>query len=625
MYPDDDKSNSANETTSPSPPKKPPIKKRYTSATRTSAATNYAPPVSSPLSLNPPITFQPPEPPLVFLIEEATSDDNDKHGEVRTISDNNPNMPNEQNAPPIIKSNIIPPVDVDMGDIDLVDTSTPAETPEPIKTAPASPVDKEQVKRDGNHFFRTRKVDRDQLIKNLEIEAASLREELVTAREANDIRGISSYARRLAETVGRLLDLTTEVVSEVVGELDTHQVIVPGLNHILNLSEDYGSPLPHGDPTVIPAAVPSTNISKAQDPKKNFGRLEPPTCVICDEPVPPTYKQSAGNLIPQCPSQPYTETDPRTIPIASRPYFKGGANDFVRRAGGVKSHLIVDFRSLTIIEDGNGDHVPSTFLKHFTELSGSLTSYIFPGRLAPTHDWPLNVPESKAINYKDRIQELRKARRDVETIYQNVNRSLGKAQVTECLRPYITLYKRITENSPQLTAIKMDRIYFWQRLHPVWNPLLKPVEAAFIRGAIYAYYAEKHDEHALLLDKMLRTPHYDDWEIRELVALGALDNEFRESEALAYFQALDNEHWDFHAEEQAFRKSADEILEAMENDDEDTYRKATSELLNSTRELFRTAEDNEDNTGSDTMAEPTREPATTSACRTDCGGFPLEC
>ena len=160
---------------------------------------------------------------------------------------------------------------------------------------------------------------------------------------------------------------------------------------------------------------------------------------------------------------------------------------------------------------------------------------------------------------------------------------------------------------------------------PVWNPLLKPVEAAFLQGAIYAYYAEKHDKHTLLLDKMLQTPHYNDWEIWELVALGALDNEFWESEALAYFQVLDNEHWDFHAKEQAFRKSADEILDAMENDDEETYGKATSELLNLTRKLFQAAENNEDNTGSDTFIEPTRDLIITSACRTNCMGFPLEC
>jgi hypothetical protein len=79
----------------------------------------------------------------------------------------------------------------------------------------------------------------------------------------------------------------------------------------------------------------------------------------------PTYTQPTSETIPQCPSHPLAEVDSHTIPITTQPYFTGGANDLVRRAGGVKNHLILDFCSLTIIEDGDRDHVPSTFLKHF--------------------------------------------------------------------------------------------------------------------------------------------------------------------------------------------------------------------------------------------------------------------
>jgi hypothetical protein len=267
--------------------------------------------------------------------------------------------------------------------------------------------------------------------------------------------------------------------------------------------------------------------------------------------------------------------------------------------------------------------VLSTFLKHFTELAGSFTSYIFPRQVAPIHDWPLNVSESKATNYRERVQDLRKARRKVETIYQNVNRSLSKEQVTECLRPYITLYKHIAKNSPQLTAIKMDHIYFWQRLHLNWNPLLKPVEATILRGTVYAYYADKRNKQAQHLDRILRTLHYNNWEVQELVALGAFDNEFWETEALAYFKAMDDEHWDFHANEEAFRKSANEILEVMEGDDKEAYKKSTGKLLNSTREMFRATEmDTEDDTESGTLINLACEPAAyKSTCKTDCGGF----
>ena len=113
----------------------------------------------------------------------------------------------------------------------------------------------------------------------------------------------------------------------------------------------------------------------------------------------------------------------------------------------------------------------------------------------------------------------------------------------------------------------MDRIYLWQRIHPVWNPLFKPVESTFLQGDIYVYYGEGKAASAEELERLLRTPHFDDWEVRELIALSALDNEFREQEALRYFKELDDEHWDYHAKEQAFHISANDILEAMEEDE----------------------------------------------------------
>jgi hypothetical protein len=142
-------------------------------------------------------------------------------------------------------------------------------------------------------------------------------------------------------------------------------------------------------------------------------------------------------------------------------------------------------------------------------------------------------------------------------------------------------------------------MYFWQRIHPVWNPLLKPIEATFLRGVIYALYGDGQIETAERIEAILRTPHYDDWEVRELVALGALDSEFREDEALAYFKALDDEHWAFHAQEEAFRKSANDMLIDMETGSD---------------------ADNE----SETLVEPSSETATDgrSMCRTECAKFP---
>jgi hypothetical protein len=164
-------------------------------------------------------------------------------------------------------------------------------------------------------------------------------------------------------------------------------------------------------------------------------------------------------------------------------------------------------------------------------------------------------------------------RREAEILYQATTRALPKNQIGECLRPHITLYKRIADGSLQLSPIKVDRIYFWSRLHPTWNPILKPIESAFLRGAIYVYYGSGQPENAEELERLLRTPQYDDWEVRELVSMGALDSEFRESEALAYFQALDDEHWEFHANEEAFRKAATDILEMVESVDSNDDKK----------------------------------------------------
>jgi hypothetical protein len=83
--------------------------------------------------------------------------------------------------------------------------------------------------------------------------------------------------------------------------------------------------------------------------------------------------------------------------------------------------------------------------------------------------------------------------------------------------------------------------------------------------------------------------------------LGALDNEFREAEALSYFEVLDNEHWEFHANEEAFRQSANEILADMESEMETD--KDAETLVDSTAAL-------------DVEEMPV-------CARTDCTGFPL--
>ena len=146
---------------------------------------------------------------------------------------------------------------------------------------------------------------------------------------------------------------------------------------------------------------------------------------------------------------------------------------------------------------------------------------------------------------------------------------LTKTPLAESLTSHIILYKHISPNSLQLTLIVRDQIYFWQCIHPVWNPIIKPVQAAFLQGAIYVFYGGGKPEKAEELEHLPHTPHYDDWEVRELVALGALDNEFRKQEALKYFKEVDDKHWEYHANEQALHNSANNILHAMEEDELD--------------------------------------------------------
>ena len=255
---------------------------------------------------------------------------------------------------------------------------------------------------------------------------------------------------------------------EQVGEINIVKMFLARLMHIIRLTEVLSTmPLPYNDPPLIPSTIPNSanaaldnaisDILKKADGYEEAKQEEAPALI--------TYYQVNNDHIPQFPNQPHQYYDPRSIPIGSRPYHQGGANDYIRQAAGVHANLLIDLRSLTIVE--NGEHVPMTFLCHFTELAGSLAPYIFPGRLAPTHEWSLDVICTNAMNFLERIIELHQARQEVEQIYQDTSHALTKNQLAEVLSPHITLHKHISPNSNQLTPINMDRIYLWQRIHPV--------------------------------------------------------------------------------------------------------------------------------------------------------------
>jgi hypothetical protein len=508
---------------------------------------NYAPIKSSPLASSAP--FSEPSPAMVFLAQPIPAPEDSPINETTDM-------------PPLVSISSRSSPTTTSPSCDELEASTEKSAAN-IKhdntvsdTVPSSPVEDSNDR--GSQFQCTRKVGKAELLEALRHEAKLAQIELDSAEACNS-DNIKDYAQRLKEAISRV-----EIMEQAqVGELDAHQVFLTGLLYLFQLADSLKiTSLPAVDSTAIPVLQPNSTLEVLAKTNNSAKDKEPDTPINSANSV-ISYNQHR-KAVPQCPSQPITHVDPRTIPIRFRPYFTGGANDFVKRSGGAKRHLLVDVRGLTIEE--TGEHVPQAFLKRFTELYGPLSPFIFPGRLAPAYDWPLDVPISTATTFGERVAELRKHRRNVETVYQATCRSLSQTQLTDCLRPHLTLYKRVEGDPSQLIPVKVDRMYFWQRLHPVWNPLLKPIEAAFLRGAIYSFYAEGKADRAEALERLLRTPHFDDWETRELVALGALDDENREDEALMYFQSIDDEHWEFHANEEAFRKSANEMLEDMDED-----------------------------------------------------------
>lgn len=426
-------------------------------------------------------------------------------------------------------------------------------------TRPNSPVQEDERR---NRFARSRRVGRDEIIRNLQIEVDALHCLQDQAPDLSDLEK-QIYERRLIEAMERLKKLK----EARVGKLNPMLVFLVGLIKVLDSLDEVDAVIadqpaystssePRNDPAIsatdnstpAPAAAATTEplspsafqtTAEPSFPSSDSGI--PPL----DDSEPPAYNQPT--FIPQCPCQPINLVDPRTIPIESRPWFRGGDQGWVKEAGTLESPVLVDTRSLTVVRDGT--HVPPQRLRYFSQLSKPLSPLIFAGRLAPLFDHPRDTPQSTATNYKERVRELMEYRREVERIYQWTYRLLSREQANECLRQYVSVYRRVNPTSNQLFPVKVDRLYFFQRLHPSWNPILKPIEAAFFRGAIYAFYSSGRHEEAHKLEDLLRTPHYDDWEVRELTALGALDSESREDEALEYFRRIDNEHWDYHAEQ----------------------------------------------------------------------------
>ncbi|KAF7965113.1 hypothetical protein HWV62_45565 [Athelia sp. TMB] len=255
---------------------------------------------------------------------------------------------------------------------------------------------------------------------------------------------------------------------------------------------------------------------------------------------------TATTGVPQCFAMPFNPKDPRSIPIITRRWFPGGANNFSRQVAPRLETVAVDLGTMHIVNDDR--YTAGGNIRLFTKLGGTLKPLFWGGRPIIGYDYPLPVPESNSVTYLDRVRELAGARQDVEQMVQRTIESLNQTELEECRRPYLLLWKRASADSKQLLRVRADRIYVQRRMHPQWNPLVKPAEGAFLRSATYFLISKGRHAHAEQIDRMLRTPQNDDWEIRELVGLGALENQFREDEALEYFREADDEHWNFHGQ-----------------------------------------------------------------------------
>lgn len=263
----------------------------------------------------------------------------------------------------------------------------------------------------------------------------------------------------------------------------------------------------------------------------------------------PTHIPARPTIIPQCQTYPPNFIDPRVLPFQLRAYHGAGPNNDPRDLSYVEQRIAIDIRTCVIIDDTSD--VPAEHVRNWSLMGGALEGLIFPGTPIQSSRHPLPVAPSTAKHWMGRIRELQLRRQNIEHIYQFSYDFLTPEEQLEARSSTLTFYKRLAPGSQDLSRVKVDRGYAHARMHPVWSPLVKPAEAAFLRTASYFLYKRGELASATRIDELLRTPENDDWEIREMVCRGSLDSIHRIDECVRYFGRVDDEHWDYHANEKA--------------------------------------------------------------------------
>lgn len=279
----------------------------------------------------------------------------------------------------------------------------------------------------------------------------------------------------------------------------------------------------------------------------------------------PSSRSASPPTIPQCQSRPPNISDPRNTPISERAWYEGGANDYDREAATIVCPLYFDTRNNSLVE--NVSEVPTQYVKVYTQLGGILHPLILTSRPYALFHYPISIPRSHSTTFGERVLELAFLRQEIEMLIQRTQDALSDAEKAEATLSYIYMLRRWpSTTSDTLIRVRLDRIYVLSHMHPVYNPLVKPSEAAFLRTAATILAERGRHIHADHIDRVLRTPHWDDWEVRELVCLGALESKHRHGEALEYFRRVDDQHWGIHQVEAEDRVDLERLLPDRDSD-----------------------------------------------------------
>jgi len=185
------------------------VEKSVVSTTAPSRATGFTPRISSPLASAQPLVFQPPEPPMVFVVTTPSNEKPEQDGNSKLPK--TPQLVKE----PRTETNTTTPITLITQQIPSPSSDDPMEqdkltAKDLIPTRPATPILTRK-----NRFERVRKVGHENLIASLEAEANFLHAE-AQAAITDDPDNVEIYEQRLQQTIDRLNMINNGSGEEIV-------------------------------------------------------------------------------------------------------------------------------------------------------------------------------------------------------------------------------------------------------------------------------------------------------------------------------------------------------------------------------------------------------------------------